>query len=360
MLLFFLTPFFALAEEVLVEKHLAMQISRVQDGFAGAIYLEDQRVSFFSYRDDGYITVHGRLNKDQLFDFIERMASDRPNDFEPVGLLAVHEANLTDGIGQPADPDKPWLEPNGFYANDSWVTSDKLAHLLGCYVLSVRLRESEWVNFLSGGNKWVAALEAFTCGALWEYKDYRYSWESYGYWGGDGFSYRDLVADFLGCFYSLNLLDPATKKTVSVVKKFDEMVVARVVRFVITPDSLKDQAELKKAKPENYGVFWVDKDVFWSRISRFVIYDGLIVATAATVNLIKDGEPFPNGTKWTYDSNPRDGGVPYNQEISWIFGIFGQSMMQDCASDEIGLVVGECFIVINEGQNATFSAHDVP
>jgi len=33
---------------------------------------------------------------------------------------------------------------------------------------------------------------------LWEVKDGYMDWQRWGFWGGDGFSWRDVVADFLG------------------------------------------------------------------------------------------------------------------------------------------------------------------
>ncbi|HEA19674.1 hypothetical protein LCGC14_2100560 [marine sediment metagenome] len=35
-------------------------------------------------------------------------------------------------------------------------------------------------------------------GSLWELKDSIMPWEKYGFWGGDGFSWKDLIADFVG------------------------------------------------------------------------------------------------------------------------------------------------------------------
>lgn len=41
---------------------------------------------------------------------------------------------------------------------------------------------------------------------LWECKDALLPWEKYGWWGGDGFSWRDLIASYLGILLLFILL----------------------------------------------------------------------------------------------------------------------------------------------------------
>ena len=96
------------------------------------------------------------------------------------------------------------------FANDKWnsrqgfiIAYDKLEHFLGSFVLAYFL--SLWVNPL------LSAMTTFTLGFLWEIKDAFYPYEVYGILGGDGFSYKDLAADYIGamlylCLYLYGLL----------------------------------------------------------------------------------------------------------------------------------------------------------
>lgn len=43
-----------------------------------------------------------------------------------------------------------------------------------------------------------ACLLAVVAGYLWEVKDGYLHWEVYGWWGGEGFSWKDLIADSIG------------------------------------------------------------------------------------------------------------------------------------------------------------------
>ena len=340
------------------EQELIYSALRVGNLIVGKLWMNEQTVERFAIRQDGYITHEGMLTNEQLENFLKRASGELPNGLASINITSIN--SIDGGVGQPQNSGKPWLESNGFFANDSWFTSDKLAHMLGTYVLSVKLMG---VYILSGGNKYIAALEAAILGAVWEYKDYRWSWETYGYIGGDGFSYRDLVADIIGCVFSLHLFDPAVDRVKSVVNVYQEAVVNRVVRFILPIDSTKVDLSLPSTDsvvPRKKGIFWVEKDVFWGRVIQTVMWDGTIVVVSATVNLITRGKAFPEGTKWITDDSPENYGVSYNQEISWILGPFGQSQMEDCASDEIALIWGEALIVGNEAQNAVFASTDVP
>ena len=74
------------------------------------------------------------------------------------------------------------------YAKDNFRGEDKLAHLFGTYFLV------DVLHFFSP----LAWLLAFVLGFAWEVKDGILDWEKIGYFGGDGFSWRDLVADCVG------------------------------------------------------------------------------------------------------------------------------------------------------------------
>ncbi len=44
----------------------------------------------------------------------------------------------------------------------------------------------------------IACIVILLIGFIWEYKDGLMDWEKYGWWGGEGFSWKDLIADFVG------------------------------------------------------------------------------------------------------------------------------------------------------------------
>ena len=71
------------------------------------------------------------------------------------------------------------------------IPYDKLEHLLCWFLLCVSF-------LLAGLPRSLAAGVALVAGILWELKDAVMPWERYGFWGGDGFSWRDLVADAAG------------------------------------------------------------------------------------------------------------------------------------------------------------------
>ena len=334
----------------LLEQEIIISIFEVAGGYAGGYFIDGQMVASFTYQKDiNYVSYHGVLEPEEFRLLLQRSMEELPAGLRLADITSIEGVSLSNTIGQPANAGKPWLESNGFYAADSWLTSDKFAHMLGTFVLSVKLRG---VDILSGGNKYIAALEAVILGAVWEYKDYRYSWEVHGILGGDGFSYRDLVADIIGAAYSLHLLDPLFDPATTIVKKYDEAVVARLLSLVI-----KDAVPQELEEPR--GILWVEPSRFWGRLIRVVIYDGTVIVVSATYNMIVSRQWFPDGTNWVNDDDQQFG-VSYNAEISWILGPFGQSLVEDCASDEVGFVVGEVFIAGNEAQNAVFSSTNVP
>ena len=89
-------------------------------------------------------------------------------------------------------------------ANDQWdsrqgfiIPYDKLEHALGSLILACFLS-----LFLS---PLLSALTTLTLGVLWEIKDALFPYEVYGILGGDGFSFKDLAADYLGILLYLCL-----------------------------------------------------------------------------------------------------------------------------------------------------------
>jgi hypothetical protein len=86
-----------------------------------------------------------------------------------------------DGIAQfrVADPHK-----------DKWARDDKAAHLFGNYFAIDLTRQ--WMS-----DKAAIPL-LLTAGVLWEVKDGFVPYEKYGFWGGEGFSTKDVVAGAVG------------------------------------------------------------------------------------------------------------------------------------------------------------------
>ena len=72
------------------------------------------------------------------------------------------------------------------FAQDSWTGSDKLDHALGGAVTMLA------VSGLTHDAD-VSLKYSVLFWALWEIKDALVRWEDAGYWGGDGFSYKDLA-----------------------------------------------------------------------------------------------------------------------------------------------------------------------
>ena len=79
---------------------------------------------------------------------------------------------------------------------DAWARDDKFAHLFGNYVANDIARQ-----FLPAKHAIPLILGA---NILWEIKDGFVPYEKYGFWGGEGFSTKDIVAGAVGI--GLNLL----------------------------------------------------------------------------------------------------------------------------------------------------------
>ena len=86
-----------------------------------------------------------------------------------------------------------WLKWN----DDRWLSTqgavlhyDKIEHALTSAVLA--LIATFLMPLLAG------CLLVLFIGALWEIKDGYMHCEVYGWWGGEGFSWKDLIADSIG------------------------------------------------------------------------------------------------------------------------------------------------------------------
>lgn len=105
--------------------------------------------------------------------------------------------SLLDGAyaqaGVPGAPDRPawrWAR-DSFFKPSGGLRQDKIEHFAAsaCLYSILRVYEAE---------ERPSATAVFSAGVLWEAKDAVIPWERFGFWGGDGFSWRDLVSDGLG------------------------------------------------------------------------------------------------------------------------------------------------------------------
>ncbi len=81
--------------------------------------------------------------------------------------------------------DDKWLSPHG-----AILHYDKMEHLLASAALAYV--GTFFIPLL------MACIVALLIGFLWEYKDGLMPYEKYGWFGGEGFSWKDLIADFVG------------------------------------------------------------------------------------------------------------------------------------------------------------------
>jgi len=86
-----------------------------------------------------------------------------------------------------------WLK----WSDDKWLSIqgsilyyDKIEHALTSAILAYFT--TLYMPLL------LACLVVLFVGILWEIKDGYMYWEEYGWFGGEGFSWKDLIADFVG------------------------------------------------------------------------------------------------------------------------------------------------------------------
>jgi len=84
-------------------------------------------------------------------------------------------------------------------ANDKWTGMDKAGHFVGSATLYMGLR-SIGINDIDS-----VALTVIG-GIIWEVKDALIPYEKVGWWGGDGFSWRDIVWDIGGVLFIKGLI----------------------------------------------------------------------------------------------------------------------------------------------------------
>jgi uncharacterized protein YfiM (DUF2279 family) len=89
-----------------------------------------------------------------------------------------------------SDAGDPWFSK---IASDKWgpFAYDKVQHFSACGLGVVAMR-------LMGATKTEALFVVMAVGLVKEIKDALVPWESYGRWGGDGFSFKDYLANAAG------------------------------------------------------------------------------------------------------------------------------------------------------------------
>ena len=80
------------------------------------------------------------------------------------------------------------------WANDQWTGTDKVFHLARDGALF-------FVLWLVIGKFFPALLITQLFAILWEVKDGFVRWEDIGWWGGDGFSYKDILMGWVGIMF---------------------------------------------------------------------------------------------------------------------------------------------------------------
>jgi len=87
-----------------------------------------------------------------------------------------------------------------FLTPDGAIRLDKQQHFAGCFGFYVVAR-------LCGATKKQATLTVLLSGIAWEVKDALIPYEKYGWWGGDGFSWRDCVTNVAGWFFGYTIVE---------------------------------------------------------------------------------------------------------------------------------------------------------
>jgi VanZ family protein len=90
-----------------------------------------------------------------------------------------------------------WKDDSFFSKQGTLLKFDKLEHMLGCMILTIVM--ALLIDAIAG-------IYVFIAGFLWEMKDGLMDWEKYGWWGGEGFSWKDLIADVVGIILGYILL----------------------------------------------------------------------------------------------------------------------------------------------------------
>ena len=99
------------------------------------------------------------------------------------------------------------------WSGDTWnstsgavLESDKLEHLFGSMILY-------FILYFICATPFQVFLYCVYFGVIWEIKDSILDWRIYGWYGGDGFSWRDLVADIVGFLFMADTINCGVRIT---------------------------------------------------------------------------------------------------------------------------------------------------
>ncbi len=117
---------------------------------------------------------------------------NRPQVFFPIFYRFSQDGTDANHAGPGASGRPVWRwARDSFFKPSGGLRRDKLEHFAASACLYSILRVYE-------AKEGPSASAVFSSGVLWEAKDAVIPWERFGFWGGDGFSWRDLAADGLG------------------------------------------------------------------------------------------------------------------------------------------------------------------
>lgn len=245
------------------------------------------------------------------------------------------------------------------WSQDGWWGSDKMAHGVGSHWL--RMEYQSWIN-----NKWLGAGLALAGGIVWEIKDGYVNWQDFGAIGGDGFSYKDVVADAVGVGYSLHLFDPVIErpmiqkiKTTAV--KIDSVLVVKTVSRILARklskiDEALPRIEKRISEPEP------SKIILGVKLTRLVVYTGSWILASGVYNKVTQGEFYPHGTDWSRYAGigSKKFLITHDAEVSLMIPLATSAMYRDYLNLGWRIVLSGLVLVGYEALNATFYAADVP
>lgn len=238
------------------------------------------------------------------------------------------------------------------WSQDGWWGTDKMAHGVGSYWLGMECQS--WFN-----NKWTGDGLALGSGILWEVKDSYVNWQDFGFIGGDGFSYKDVVADGVGIGFSLHLFDPVIKrKIVQKIKtsavKIDSVLVINPVNRVL----IRKQAKTKKSLSEPDQ----KKIALGIRLTRLGLYTGGWIIACGIYNKLAHGDFYPQGTEWSRytATGSKKFLITHDAEVSLMIPLATSAMSRDYLNLGWRIVLSSITLIGYEALNATFYAADVP
>ena len=268
-----------------------------------------------------------------------------------VGLSTI---SLAQGWGPKYPHSGTWQ-----WSQDGWWGSDKMAHRVGSHWLGMEYQS--WIN-----NKWLAAGLALSSGVVWEIKDGYVNWQDFGAIGGDGFSYKDIVADAIGVGYSLHLFDPMIErpmiqkiKTTAI--KIDSALVIKTVSRILTRKPTKIDKTLPRIEKRIFEPK-PSKIILGVKLTRLVVYTGSWILASGVYNKVTQGKFYPHGTEWSRyaGSGSKKFLVTHDAEVSLMIPLSTSAMYRDHLNLGWRIMLSGVILVGYEALNATFYAADVP